>query len=253
MIRVLLVDDESRARKVLAVLLSKYFDGIKIVGEAASAEEAYGLLQEKKIDLVFLDIEMPQEDGFSLLQRFDVLDFDVIFTTAFNQYALNAIKVSALDYLLKPIELEELKLAVEKYRDKRKASPNEIENIRLLPEKFSNLPYQNRKIVLPINKGLKVVALSDILYCESDRNYTIFNFNNQSKIVVGKNLKYFEQEISEFGFLRIHESFMVNIEHIDSYITNTNKGTNSEIVLSDGTALSISRTRKKMILQLLKG
>lgn len=248
MIKVLIIDDEPKARVVLKTLLEDYKKDIKIVGEAASARTGKKMIEEFEPDLIFLDVEMPRVDGFKLLQMFDMISFDVIFTTAYSKYAINAIKFSAFDYLLKPIDIEELDNAILRFKQKMLEEKNKSEGIYFLPDNFTDLQQQHSKIALPTPKGFKVVRISDILYCEASRNYTIFYLSDNKKIIVGRNLKYFEQKLSSFSFIRIHESFMINLIHMDQYI----KGRGGKVLLTNGAQLDVARSRKDDIMRFLK-
>lgn len=247
MITAIIIDDEPQARIVLKALIKEYINDIQIVGEAASAKAGKKLIEEKQPALVFLDIEMPQLDGFGLLRQFETIDFDIIFTTAYSNYAINAIKFSALDYLLKPIDPEELKAAIERYKQKTINQAPKAESIYFLPSDFTNLQNQHGKIALPIAKGFKITQISDIFYCEASRNYTNFYLKDNKQVIVGRNLKYFDQKLMSFGFFRIHESYLINLTHLEEYI----KGRGGQVRLSSGVELDVSRNRKSDLLKLL--
>lgn len=247
MINVIIIDDEPAARTVLKMLLEEYEEDIQIVGEASSGKEGIELIKKKKVDLLFLDVEMPKMDGFSMLREFETIDFDVIFTTAYSQYAIDAIKFSALDYLLKPIDIEELDDAIERFKAKQKTQKVEKEGIYFLPNDFTNLQNQNSKIALPTAKGFQIVFVSELFYCEASRNYTLFFLKDGKKIIVGRNLKYFCEKLEPFGFFRIHESFLINLSHLKNYV----KGRGGQVVLSNEVTLDVARNRKKDLLKLL--
>lgn len=246
MIKVIIVDDEPKARIVLKVLLEEYASEIQLVGEAASAKEGIELIKMQKVDLVFLDIEMPYMDGFGMLRQFATIDFDVVFTTAYSQYAIDAIKFSALDYLLKPIDIDELEASIKRFKAKKELKKTEKEGIYFLPNDFTNLQNQNSKIALPTTKGFQIVQVSELFYCEAARNYTTFILKEGKKIIVGRNLKYFCERLLPFGFFRIHESFLINLSHMENYI----KGRGGQVILSNGIALDVARNRKKELLKL---
>jgi len=250
MIRVIIIDDEPQARVVLKTLLAEIAKDVHVIGEAASGKTGFKMIQAKKPDLVFLDVDMPHIDGFAMLRQFEHIYFDVIFTTAFSEYAIKAIKFSALDYLLKPIDIEELEAALEKYKQKIVLTKNEEKEIFFLPNNFLNLQHQNSKIALPASKSLKIVSISDIIYCEASRNYTVVHLHDQKEITVGKNLKYFEEKLHSFGFLRIHDAYLTNLSHLEEYIKSKDR-TGGQVILSNQIKLQVSRNKKAALLQLL--
>lgn len=248
MIKTILIDDEPNARIVLRTLLENHAKEIEIVAEAGSAEEGLALLEKLSVDLVFLDIEMPRMDGFAFLRHLKRIDFDVIFVTAYNQYAIDAIKFAALDYLLKPVDLEELQKTIQRLREKRASATKETEQgVYFLPRDFNNLQHQHSKIALPTSKGFRITQISDIQYAEAARNYTTFVLEDGQKIVVGRNLKFFETKLQGFGFFRSHESYLVNLSKVQQY----EKGKIGRIILDDGCELPVSRGRKAAMLKLL--
>lgn len=243
MIRVIIVDDETRARKVLQSLLEEFLKGVEVVGEAHSVDSAEALIRKSSFDLLFLDVEMPGGNGFSLLSRFDKMEFEVIFTTAYSQYAIEALRSSALDYLLKPVDLGQLKEALERFRLRRAAAKESP--VYLLPSDLNHSIRQAQKIILPIPKGFKVVTISDILYAKASGNYTEFSLAGDTKILVAKTLKYFEQQLGELGMLRIHESHLVNLLHVEQY----ERGRGGLVTMSNGEKLEVSRGRKEALLK----
>lgn len=247
MIKAVIIDDEPQARVVLKTLLQEYSKEVEIVGEAASAKAGMKLIEENKVDLVFLDIEMPKMDGFGMLREFKTIDFDIVFTTAYSNYAINAIKFSALDYLLKPIDIDELKIAIERCKEKITEKKPQKEAIYFLPDDFTNLQNQNSKIALPTPKGFRIIQISELFYCEAARNYTTFMLADNTQIIVGRNLKYFYEKLTPFGFFRIHESFLINLSHLEKYV----KGRGGQVVLSNGVELDVARNRKSDLLKLL--
>ncbi len=247
MINVIIIDDEPAARTLLKILLEEYKHEIRIVGEASSAREGIELIQKETVHLIFLDVEMPQMDGFAMLRQFETIDFDVIFTTSYSEYAIDAIKLSALDYLLKPIDIDELEASIERFKGKQETQQPVKESIYFLPKDFTNLQNQHSKIALPIAKGFQILFISELFYCEADRNYTLFYLKDGKKITVSRNLKYFGEKLEPFGFFRIHESFLINLSHLKSYL----KGRGGQVVLSNEVILDVARSRKKTLLKLL--
>ena len=248
MIRALLVDDEYSAREVLRNMLSQPGMEVTVIAEAENVEEAVTAFNKTKPDLIFLDIEMPYESGFGLFDRIKIEDAKVIFTTAYSQYAIKAIKYSALDYLLKPISPQELKEALEKARKKIKDQnldlPSQLATLRahLLDER-------SQRLVLPINNGLEIIQKNEILYLEGDRNYTWIHSKNREKILTTKTLREYESLLTEKNFFRIYQSYIVNIDHAVKYIN----GRGGSLMMSDGASLLVSREKKKALLEILGG
>lgn len=247
MIKAIVIDDESAAREILSALIRDFCPEIQVVAEASSAKDGIEAIRTHAPQLIFLDINMPQADGFSLLRSFDEIDFEVIFTTAYKEHAIQAIQFSALDYLLKPVNIKKLQDAVKRFLEKRKRKSQD-ESLYFLPSDFMNLHRQSTKIVLPISKGFKIVEVSDIQFCKADGVYTEIWFANGKKIVVARILKHFEQAFKDFGIIRVHDSYLVNVRYIDQYLS----GTSGKLVLESGVEIDISRRRKKEFLELFK-
>jgi two-component system, LytTR family, response regulator len=245
-LRILIVEDETRGRSVLKamlILISPNF----IVEEAANVDDAVKIIERFNPDLVLLDIEMPYKNGFDLLAELPSLTFDVIFTTAYNSYAIRAIKFSAMDYLLKPIDAEELELAIDKTTQKRKLNENFANSqINNLLENLKIINKQKFKLSLPTFQGNLFISVDEIIRCESDANYTRFFLNNDNKsVLVSKTLKDYEDLLTEYGFCRVHNSFMINLKFIKKYI----KGEGGIAVMVDGAEVEISRRRKEIFLK----
>lgn len=247
-IQALIIDDEVHLRTVLKTLLATCDIDVEIVGEAASAQEGLALLKELSVDLVFLDVKMPGMDGFALLRSLETIDFEIIFVTGFNQYAIDAIKFAALDYLLKPVVRAELEAALERCQQKidQKRQLNGQE-IYFLPQDFNELQHQHSKVALPTTKGFRITAISEILYVEAARNYSTFFLINSEEILVSRNLKFFETKLQSFGFFRLHGSYLVNLSKVIQY----EKGQPSQVILENGQTLPIARGKKTLLLQLL--
>jgi two-component system LytT family response regulator len=189
---------------------------------------------------------MPEEDGFSVLTRLKKINFEIIITTAYSEYAINAIKFSAIDYLLKPIDLSELEVAIKKCQEKIKASKNE--GIFFLPSSFSDTQKQAGKIAVPLSKGFEIITISDIVYCEASGSYTSIQTSNNKQFIVSKNLKFFDTKLSEIGFLRLHDSFLVNTQHIIRVI----KGRSTKVFMTTEVEIEVSRSRKSALMQYFK-
>jgi two-component system LytT family response regulator len=253
-INALIVDDEEYSRKSLFFLLEGHCPEVKIRGIAKSVAEAKTMLYAGNIDLVFLDIAMPIEDGFSLLPEIQKTNSSVIFTTAYDQYALKALKANAIDYILKPIEIEELKEAVDKaihLRKLIKKNPEgiDISNTQLLnlEENLSDLKKIN-KINLPNSNGFQILNVNQIVYVLADSNYSIFYLENKESIIVSRHLKEYQELLEKSGFSRIHKSTIINLKHLSDY---TNK--NGLIVkLSDNSEHVVSRRRSSEFLDTVR-
>lgn len=243
-IRAIIIDDEEGARESLANILKDYFDNVEVVGKAASADNGVKLINEYHPDLVFLDIEMPKGNAFDLLEHFENIDFDIIFVTAYDQYAIKAIKFSALDYLLKPIDIDELGAAIQKFDDKtHKRTTNQR-----LQTLLQNLNAENKKkVAIPDSEGLVFVNLDDIVRCESDGNYTHIILNNGKNILASRTLGEYEEMFSEENFSRVHRSHLINLNHIDKYI----KGEGGYAVMTDGSHVEISRRKRAEFMEKL--
>ncbi len=242
-----IVDDENRSVETLTTIIEKYCDNeLVIKGKANAIDEAFILINTQKPDIVFLDIEMPYGSGFDLLERFEEIDFEVIFTTGFDQYAITAIKFSALDYLLKPINITELKEAIVKAtrRIQNKSSKNDF---RLLLENLRKPKNKASKIPLPVLNGLELVQIDSIVYCEADEDYTHVYLKSGSKITVTKSIKDFEELLEAYDFFRIHHSFLVNKLCIKKYT----KGEGGLILTELNNEIPVSRRRKTEFLEWL--
>jgi two-component system, LytTR family, response regulator len=244
-LRSIIVEDELGGRNALKAIL-KQFPEVLLVGEASNAEEARVLIAELKPDLLLLDIEMPFKNGFELLSEIPDRTFDVIFTTAYDSYAIRAIKFSAIDYLLKPVDPEELQMALERVLEKKNHNSYQPQlQIENLLDNLKSIHKQNFKLSLPTAEGTLFIPIEEIMRCESDANYTRFFFKDGTKpVVVSKTLKEFEELLSDYGFCRIHNSHMINLKFIRRYI----RGEGGTVVMLDGTEVEVSR-RKKEIFQ----
>ena len=238
----LIVDDEEYSRKSLYFLLQENCPEITIGGIAGSVAEARKIIEENAFDLVFLDIAMPKENGFELLPVIEEHNILVVFITAFDQYALKALKASAVDYLLKPIDIVELRVAVQKSIARKEAmrSSGELTNpsLNTLSENLNN---RNKidKITLPHTHGFHIIDTSNIFYIEADSNYSVFHLRDGGKLVISKPLKEFEDILHTADFARIHKSAIINLNYVVSY---SNKH-GLEVILENNITLPVSRRR----------
>jgi two-component system LytT family response regulator len=246
MIKAIIVDDEPYCCDVLNTLLERYCPEVVVEAVCYSAEEAIAALARHPVQLVFLDIEMPHMNGFQLLEKLPIIDFELIFTTSYDQYAIKAIRFSALDYLLKPVDREELQMAVRKAVQRlRHPLPQQLE---ILLQKFLQPAVQVKRIALPTMEGLQLISLDSIISCASSSNYTIFWLKENQKLIVSRTLKEVEEMLEEHTFLRVHHSYLVNLHEIRKYI----KGEGGCLIMSDGSSIDVSRSKKELLLKKLQ-
>lgn len=246
MIRSVIIDDEKKSRDVLKSLLENHCQNVEIIAEADGVKSAVEIINKLKPDVIFLDIQMPDGSGFKLLEKLDKIDFDVIFTTAFDQYAIRAIKYSALDYLLKPISPDDLVIAVEKVR-KRKLDKRENQNIKVLLENINKPKEEAPKIVLSTSDKIHIIDISNIIRCESDNYYTRFFFKESPPLLVSKTLKENEDILRDHNFIRPHKSHLINIKYIKAFL----RIDNGYIQMEDGSEIPVSRRKRESIIDII--
>ena len=245
MIRTIIIEDEPSSRETLSVMLQRHEHDIQIVGTCATPSDGITCIQSNKPDLVFLDIQMPKMNGFELLKQLHPVDFAVIFTTAHDQYAINAIRISALDYLLKPIDAEELAAAIQKFKELR--TPESITaKLEHLISNLSNPNPLDKTITISSTDGISFVKMSDILRLEANGRYTRFYLTNGQKILVSRTLGDFEDILAANQFFRIHDAHIINLNYLEKY----HKGNNS-VILVDKSELSVARRRKDEFMKLV--
>lgn len=246
MLRTILIDDEIHSLESLCLDLKKYCPGVEIVDSCKGAKAGLEGILKHEPDLVFLDIEMPGMSGFELLQQVGHRDFDVIFTTAFDEYAIQAFKVSALDYLLKPIDHNELRAAVQKVQEKQESSDSHKKlDILLTNLEASNAGFD--KLAIPSLKGLDFVNVQDILYCVGDGNYTTIHTMHGEKFVISRTMKETEELLQNHTFFRTHQSYLVNLKGIKQYI----RGSGGQLVMQDGSVIQVARARKDALMKMI--
>ena len=232
----IVIDDELHCIKTLSNLLDTNFPEVNILATCNDSTMAMELILHHKPDFIFLDIEMPLLNGFDLLSKFEHLDFDVIFTTAYDSYAIKAIKFSALDYLLKPVSKEELTFAIEKVVSKVSSiSKEQVQIASAINNK--QLP---DTIALPTFEGLTFTSVNDIVYCSADSNYTRMCMLDNSEILLSKTLRDVDELLNGYHFFRIHHSSLINLKQVKKYI----RGEGGEVIMSNGKSLMVARTRK---------
>jgi two-component system LytT family response regulator len=246
MIKAIIVDDEPYCCEALATLLQRYCPDVKVIDICYNGETAIKAIEEDKPQLLFLDIEMPQMNGFQMLEKLKEINFELIFTTSYDQYAIKAIRVSALDYLLKPIDREELQKAVRLALDRLQSPlPQQME---ILLQKLNHTSIALHRIALPTMEGLQMIPAEMIVRVQSDSNYSILMLKSKQKIIVSRTLKELEEILEDYSFIRVHNSHLVNLNEVDKYV----KGEGGYLLMSDGSTVDVSRSRKDTLLTKLQ-
>ena len=245
MLRSIIIDDEPYCCEILAAMLEADCPQVQVVAICRNGEEGLQAIRKHGPDLVFLDVEMPKMNGFEMLEQIPV-NFHLIFTTSYDQYALKAIRFSALDYLLKPVDREELRKAVRK-AEQRIQIPM-AQQLEILMQKIKQPLNPINKIALPTMDGLQMISIEAIISCESDDNYTRLVLKTGKKLLVTRSLKEIEESLEQHSFLRVHRSYLVNLNEIEKYI----KGEGGYLTMSDGSTVDVSRSRKDLLMQRLQ-
>ena len=244
MITAVLIDDEKNALEVLEMQLTRFCKDVHVLAMCDSGAKGIAAIKKYHPDLVFLDIEMPHKNGFDVLNESREMAYDVVFTTAYDQFAIKAFKFSAIDYLLKPIDILELRAAVEKSRLKNGQAGLD-EKIKLLFSQLNQPAKLNNKIALPVGDAMQVMEADEIIRCESESNYTHVYLANGKKLTFAKTLKEVEENIQGIPFCRIHQSHLINVNHVSKFV----KGEGAYVVMKDGTQIAISRNRKEAFME----
>jgi two-component system LytT family response regulator len=243
MTNAIIIDDETKGRLALREKLAAYCPQIKILAEATNGQEAIMLIQHHKPQLIFLDIEMPRMNGFEMLNELPEKNFHIIFTTAYDQYAIKAIKYAAFDYLLKPIDIEELRMAVSKIDIQENNQTKK--QVELLSQNMQQTKRQLSKLAIPTLDGLLFYNINDIIHLEANSNYTNIYLTNKIKITASKTLKEFEELLPDNIFFRTHHSHLINLNFIKRYI----KGDGGQIELQNGSYVDVARRKKEEFLK----
>ena len=238
MIKAVIVDDEKHSVATLAWKIENFCPDVELMAQFTDSVEALGFIKENKPELLFLDIEMPRLNGFELLEELEDPDVKVIFITAYDEFGIKAVKANALDYLLKPVQNQELKAAIDKYKELR--STNTAAN--------SNEAMKTGKIALATKESIEFVEPDDIICCSSDSNYTMIYLAGNRKKLISKTLKEVEQWLSSYGFFRSHNSHLVNLKHIREYV----RSEGGYLVLTDYIKAPVSRSRKDELLNIIQ-
>ncbi len=239
MLTAIIIDDESSSRNALRQKLINHCADIIVIAECENGEEGIKNIEEKNPDIIFLDVEMPRMNGFTMLQQLHNRNFELIFITAYDHYAIKAIKFSALDYLVKPFEVADLKSAVEKVVQRRNQA-HRNDRLELLLQNFMLEKKEQQRIAIPSMEGLQFVNMNDIIYLEAQSNYTIIFLNDSYKITVSKTLKDFEELLPPAVFIRIHHSHIINKNAVEKYI----KGEGGQVMMKNGIMLDVARRKK---------
>jgi two-component system, LytTR family, response regulator len=247
MIRTIIIEDEAASRKMLTDMLARLAAPINLLAICTNNAEAKTAIESLAPDLVISDVELGQETVFLMLQQLPAIDFDILFTTGYDKYAIQAIKFAALDYLVKPFTDADLALAIGQHQQRQEKKQREQQFETL----FYNIKlYQNdlKKIALPTFTGLDIIPVKEIIHCEAEVNYTRFFFTSGKKLLAIKTLKEYEDLLSECGFIRVHKSHLINVHHVKSYT----RGEGGTVTMSDGTSIDVSRRKKEEFLQKLE-
>jgi len=242
MIRGIIVDDELKSRECLKILLEDFCEGVEVVALCQNVDEAIEAIQRLHPDVVFLDIQLQRETGFDLLTRLKHFDFNVIFTTAYSEYAIKAFKFSAIDYLLKPIDIEELKRSLSKLE--KKMGNSITERLQQLMQNMRSESAGNFKLALPTMDGLIFVKVKNVLYCEASSNYTEITMEDNKKYIVSRTLKEYEDLLGDQDFFRVHHSTLINLNAIKKYV----RGDGGYVIMNNDKSLDVSKRKKEAFL-----
>ncbi len=245
MIKTILIDDEPAFRHVLTDMIRHYTPDLEVVAEAGSVKEAAEAIQFLKPQLLFLDVHLTDGTGFDLLQRIGHRDLRVIFTTAHDSYAITAFRFNAIDYILKPVDLQQFLEAVEKVRNQPLLSADKSERYFIAP---GSTAHMRKKLALPSHEGINIINTESIIRCESDGSYTTFVLAGGQKITVSRSMKEYDELLSPSGFFRVHQSHLVNLNQIRQFL----KEDGGTLIMTDGSRIEVSRRRKDLLLQLLQ-
>lgn len=243
MLRTIIIDDEQDSREALRLSLEKYCPQAELVAICDNPQNGIEQIKAKKPDLVFLDVQMPHMSGFDVLHHFPKMNFEVIFVTAHNHYAIKAIKFSALDYLLKPVGIDDLQAAIKRASEKSKTNDNSA-RYRSFFENIKNKEEGIGKLSVPALDGMLFIDFENIIRCKADDNYTEIFLKNKEKIVVSRTLGEIEEMLEGNSFFRIHQAHLINLKHLKRYI----KGDGGQVVMNDGSTVDVARRKKEEFL-----
>jgi two-component system LytT family response regulator len=247
MIKTLIIEDEEKSRDVLLKIIQKNCPELNVIGMASNVSEGVEKIKSLNPELVFLDITMPDGSGFDVLEQVQGYKFDLIFATASNHHAVRAFKYSACDYLLKPIDAEELKTAVSRIMERKNQVPD-MQNLNFLIQQLKRADDNYQKITLPTGNAYEIINLKDIIRCEADGSYTNFYLSDKRKLMVSASLKHYEELLPENDFIRVHHHNLINMNHVLRFL----KEDGGYAVMSDGSKIEISRRKKEQFMDRLK-
>ncbi len=248
MIKTLIIDDEFVSRNVLRKLLTLHTPDIEVIKECANANEGKLAIEELQPQLVFLDISMPGKSGLDMLKEIEDINFEIIFVTAFHEYTIQAIRFSAIDYLLKPVDKNELIQAVDRVKEKISHAESKEPVKTFLYNIQQAQTSQEMQLCVPGIKGFQIIKLRDIVYCEADNTYTVIHLGENKKLIASRPLMDYESLLQDASFVRIHKSYLINIQHLKEY----QKGEGGTAIMSNGKQLDVSRRKKEHFISYMK-
>ncbi len=243
-LQAIIIDDEAISRETLRTYLDRYCPRVEVLAEADGVEAGLREIKAHQPDLIFLDVEMPYGNAFDLLEQVEEINFETIFVTAYSQYALKALNLSAAYYLLKPVDVDELISAVDRVAENIEKN-NQAFHTKILVENLKNLQQQSHKVVLPVLEGFEVVRMKDILRCQANGNFTDVFLTQGKKKMICRPLKHFEEILGESGFMRVHRTHLINLEYVVGYI----RGKAGQVRMEDGTEIQVSTSYKKVLME----
>lgn len=244
MLKAIIVDDEKISRDILNDYITKYCPDVKVFEQCDSVKTGLQAIDKHQPDIVFLDVEMPKGNGFDLLEQVKDIHFETIFVTAFDNYAIQALNYSAAYYILKPVSIDELVMAVDKIKSQKKKNAPGVQT-KVLLENIKTKAIAQHKIVLPLQDGFEVVSLKDIVHCDAHDNFTDFHFVSGQKMMICRTLKFYEELLAESGFLRVHKSHLINLDHVTKY----RKGKGGQLTMSNGAVIDVSPNKKDELME----
>lgn len=242
MLKVIIIDDEPDCVKLLALQLKMYCPQVQIVAECTASIDALAQIKTLQPDLIFLDIEMPVMNGFQLLEALGTINFSLVFVTAYDKFAVKAFRFNALDYLLKPIDGKDLKVAVQKALLQK---PNQQQLQSIKQQLHGGEKYHPDKIALPYQNGVTFTEIKNIIYCESDNNYTKFHMADGKQYTVAKTLGDIQEVLEERNFLRVHRQYLINLNHIKKYV----RGEGNYLIMNNDANIPVARNKKEKLIE----
>jgi two-component system, LytTR family, response regulator len=242
-LKAVIIEDEKANRETLHNYIEKYCTGLSVVAEATSVKEGLEVIKTHQPDIVFLDVEMPYGNGFDLLEQVDEVNFATVFVTAYSEYAIKALNFSASYYILKPIDIDELIKAVDKIKLEKQERKHSFSS-KILIENLQTANKQFHKIVLPLIDGFEVISVKDIVRIQANDNFSDFHLVDGTKKMICRTLKFYDEMLNEFEFLRIHKSHLINLQYVKKYI----KGKGGQVLMIDDSVVDVSPSKKQDLL-----